>query len=314
MSEITTQVVREAPELEARRLGLYESARGLAQSGIPIPTQQMAAMSGLQSQAADLAEAGIGSYQPYLQQAGYSLGDAGQGIQQSVAGLGGTTQMYDPRTAQRFMNPYEDTAVQQALSDIQRQGDIQAAQQGSQAVAAGAFGGARQGIQEAELTRNILDQQARTASQMRQVGFENAANRAQSAFESAKGRGQNAVQLGIAGGQAMGGLGLQQASLGELGQQLGQRDIQSAYGMGSALQQQQQLGLDALYNAQQAQYQQPYQQLGFVSDILSRVPTSQQTITQTSGGQPSGLTTALGLGIGGLSAVAGAKRAGLFPN
>ena len=73
MSEITTQVVREAPELEARRLGLYESARGLAQSGIPIPTQQMAAMSGLQSQAADLAEAGIGSYQPYLQQAGLKI-------------------------------------------------------------------------------------------------------------------------------------------------------------------------------------------------------------------------------------------------
>ena len=80
-----------------------------------------------------------------------------------------------------FMNQFEDAAVQQALRDIQRAGDIQEQQVRAQAVSAGAFGGSRQAVQEATIV-NILEQQARTAAGMRQQGFESAAQRAQQAF------------------------------------------------------------------------------------------------------------------------------------
>jgi hypothetical protein len=93
------------------------------------------------------------------------------------------------------MGQFEDSAVQQALSDIARQGQI--AQQGvaAQAVGAGAFGGSRQAVAEQELQRNILEQQGRTAAQMRQAGFESATQRAQAAFEAQQGRAQQAAQL-----------------------------------------------------------------------------------------------------------------------
>ena len=72
------------------------------------------------------------------------------------------------------MNQYEDAAVQQALRDIQRAGDIQQQGVAAQAVGAGAFGGSRQAVAEQELQRNILEQQGRTAAGMRQQGFESA--------------------------------------------------------------------------------------------------------------------------------------------
>jgi hypothetical protein len=57
--------------------------------------------------------------------------------------------------------------IQQQYQDIQRQGDIQKQGANAQAVGSGAFGGSRQGIQQAEINRNVLDQQARTGSQLR---------------------------------------------------------------------------------------------------------------------------------------------------
>jgi hypothetical protein len=79
MAEITEQIVREAPEIEAYKLGLLESAKKLADQPITLPTYQVAGMSGLQEQAiqqASPATGGIGGYQPYLQQAGYTMGPA----------------------------------------------------------------------------------------------------------------------------------------------------------------------------------------------------------------------------------------------
>ena len=47
MVEKTEQIVREAPEVEAYKMGLLESAKKLADQGVTLPKQQVAAMSGL---------------------------------------------------------------------------------------------------------------------------------------------------------------------------------------------------------------------------------------------------------------------------
>ena len=124
--------------------------------------------------------------------AGEQISGLAPGVQQQVlAGqdvLRGGIGQFDPSGTGQFMNPFETAAVQQALADIRRAGDVQAAQIGGRAAQAGAFGGSRQAILESELDRNILEQQARTAAQMRQAGFESAAQRAQQAFEAARGR------------------------------------------------------------------------------------------------------------------------------
>ena len=51
MVEKSEQIVREAPEVEAYKLGLLESAKKLADQGITLPKQQVAGMSGLQQEA-----------------------------------------------------------------------------------------------------------------------------------------------------------------------------------------------------------------------------------------------------------------------
>ena len=207
-------------------------------------------ISGYQDQIGRAAEAIGSESQPYLQ----DLRGAGAGLPQETAGfqqrigaasgqipgavsqgqgimgsgidaLGTAAQQYDPSAVQSYFSPYEDAAVQQALADIQRAGDIQENQLRAQAVGAGAFGGSRQAIAERELDRNVLEQQARTAAQMRQAGFADAAQRAQAAFEASKGRQlQQASQFGALG-QGIGNLGLQgaaqQAQLEALGAQTG---------------------------------------------------------------------------------------------
>ena len=78
------------------------------------------------------------------------------------------------------------------------------------------------------------------------------------------------------------------------------------------LQAQDQARLDAQRQSDLAQMYEPYQRLGFLSDIYSKTPTTQQTITQSTSPNVSPFQQYLGLGIAGLSAAAGAQKAGLF--
>jgi len=143
--------------------------------------------------AAERARLSTAEAQQALQEAaGFGRDVATSGI----SSLRGSTAMYTPDMLSPFMNTYEDAAVQQALRDIAREGDIREQQLQAQAVQAGAFGGSRQAVAEQELARNVLEQQGRTAAQMRSAGFESAAARSQDAFERAQQRAQSAAQIG----------------------------------------------------------------------------------------------------------------------
>ena len=165
--------------------------------------------------ASERARASTGTAQRALQDAA-ELGKlaALQGITQ----LEGTGTKFTPDQTQAFMNQYEDAAVQQALADIARQGEIQKQNVAFQAEQAGAFGGGRQAVAEQELARNVLEQQGRTAAQMRAAGFESASDRAQQAFEQSQARQQNVAQLTGQLGQAGVGASAQAAqAAGQLG-------------------------------------------------------------------------------------------------
>ena len=186
--------------------------------------------------AAERARMSTAEAQRALQAAsGFGLGAAQEGI----AGLRGSTAMYSPEMLEPFMSSYEDAAVQQALADIARQGELQEEQLAAQAIQAGAYGGSRQAVAEQELARNILEQQGRTAAQMRAQGFESAAARSQEAFERAMGRRQQAAQLTGQLGQMGAGAA---AGAAEAGGRLGLAAEELA--QGSALQGAQ-LGLSA---------------------------------------------------------------------
>ena len=393
---IEEQIVREAPEVEKRRIGLLDSAKALADARLAeqLPRFAVAGQDPLTTAAIQRAQnaAGIGGFQsliPGLQtalqrapelatqqlnpalaqlaatgrgvealgtEAGRQISGLSPSVQQQVlAGqdvLRGGIGQFDPSGTGQFMNPFETAAVQQALADIRRAGDIQATQIGGQAAQAGAFGGSRQALLESELDRNILEQQARTAAQMRQAGFESAAQRAQQAFEAARGRqlqaGAALGQLGLQGLQQRAGLlgqgaqmGIgalgQQASLAAQGQQLGAqasealgqaglrlgsgaealqqtglRDIEALRQLGTERRALAQAGVEADRQSTLQSLYEPYQRVGFLSDIYKGAPSGQMSIASRASPQTSPGERILGLGIAGLAAAGGAAKTGLF--
>ena len=179
-----TQFSREAPDIEARRIQLMDTAAKLAAEGkqpttgdITIPTQGVAKIDPMQAQVfgrrldaqgQPIAEGdpshwkqsmlykGLGTYQPYLDAAGQNIL--------------GSTAAYDPSTAyQQYMNPYQSEVTAGIESQFQKLQN-QAAAQGVQS---GAFGGARQGVQTAELGR----QQAEAVGQSLAQNYDKRNNR-----------------------------------------------------------------------------------------------------------------------------------------
>jgi len=278
-TQTVEQTTRLAPFQEDFLADIFAQAEALKQTPMPFAPQQLAALSQDQQDAISLGRAGIGTFQPFLQQAAAALGQSGVFNQ--------------PGAATAFMNPFEQAVVDQSMQDIARAGLQQQNQLAGQAAQAGAFGGSRFGIAQQELNRNILDQQARTAAQLRATGFGQAQQAAQRAAQTA---GQQAAQFGTLGGQA---------------QQFGAQDINTLLGLGSLQQQSAQAALDIGRQNALARQALPFQQVGFMSDIFRGVPSLQQTSTATTTPPPSTTSQLLGLGIAGLSA---AGKAGGFGN
>ena len=126
------------------------------------------------------------------------------------------------------------------------------------------------------------------------------------------GIGQNIAQnLGQYGTQQL-GLSQQLAALGGQQQGLGQQDVNFLYNLGAQQQRQQQAVLDAQRQTQLQQNMQPFQQLGFLSDIYKGAPSTQMAMTQQTQAQASPFQQIAGLGVAGVSAAAAGARAGLF--
>jgi hypothetical protein len=199
--------------------------------------------------------------------------------------------------------------------EAQRQADIAGTQRNAQAVGAGAFGGSRQAITDAEAQRNLAFQKGDIQAQGLHQAYGQAANQ----FNQDYGRNLQAQQLGEQSRQYGAGLGMQglqtglQAAgqLGQLGQtqygqQMGINQLQNQYG--AQQQQQTQRGLDTAYQDFQNQQNYPYKQLGFMSDLIRGLPLGQKSTSAVYDSGP-GLAQTIGsLGIG----AAGLSKAGLF--
>ena len=116
----------------------------------------------LQTQAINMATAGIGGYQPFLDQA-KTLTGTGAG-----AGVGSIAS---------FMSPYQSGVIDETLRqfDVSRQGGMQ--QIGDQAAQMGAFGGGRQGALEGQFMSETALGRAGLANQLLQQGFQDASAR-----------------------------------------------------------------------------------------------------------------------------------------
>lgn len=212
---------------------------------------------------------------------------ASQGINQGITTAGMET-MYRPATIAgtdltQYTNPYETQVVNQSLQDLERARQMQANQLGAQASGAGAFGGSRQALMESELGRNFLDQSARTASGLRQTGYNNAMTAAQSD-----------ISTGLQGSQNRLNAANQLGNLSNLGFGMGMDLNAQAAQQGALEQGVNQLLLDAAKNQYAGYIGAPTQSLNYMNQAMGVTPTP-TTTTQT---KNPGLFDYLTLGAG----------------
>jgi hypothetical protein len=219
-----------------------------------------------------------------------------------AAALGGLGAQVDPyqtgqftrQTAFDYMDPYFQNVVNIQQQAAQRQADIQATKRGAQAVQAGAFGGSRQAIENAEANRALMSQMGDIQAR----GLQDAFTRAQDQFNREQQMQEQSRQFGA--GFGLQGLDTALRGAGQLGslgqQQFGQEmDIMGAREkMGGTQQQQIQRILDQQYADFQAQRDFPYQQLGFMSDLIQGRGGSTRSVF--SAPQPGAAQTLAGLG------------------
>ena len=257
----------------------------------------VAQMDPLQTSAIGMAQAGVGSYQPYLQAAQTGLGTAGTDVAAARTTAGGLGALTGAQAYQPFMSPYQQDVIDTSLTEFDRQAQMRQQQMQDQTLGVpGAFGGGREGVQLAEYQAGSDRNRLALEAQMRQQGFTQAGSDAQRAFQNQQAIG--AGQLGL--GQAQMGLGAAQMGLSNfertgMGQDIG------AYGqLGSLRQAQEQANLTANQMAAQTAAYEPYGRLAQygqgLTGLAGGVAGMQYNEPQPSNPWASALGTAMGVG------------------
>lgn len=327
---ITEQVVREAPDIEAIKIALLRDAQELSATPVDLADYQVAGLTDLQRVAQGRGEAGIGGFEPYIAAGSQLIGQAATPVQGALqaattpitggigsgqALMGQGAQGFTAEQLAGYMNPF-----QQAVSDeINRSYDISLNNAAGQAVGQGAFGGSRGEVALQEINRNRATALAQAqAANFGQASQQAAAER-QRQIAAGQGigslgiqGGQTLGQLGIAQGEALSNLGIRQAALGETQQKLNQADTQFGFDLGERDRMLNQMTLDAERRSQIEEAYEPYQRLGFLSDIYKGAPSTQMSLTGASTPTASPFQQLVGgvTALGGTAAAA--NKAGLF--
>ncbi len=181
----------------------------------------------------------------------------------AASGLGSLT---GPDAYKPFMSPYQQDVIDATLSEFDKNQAIQQTALRDRALQAGAFGGARSGIMEAQFLNQGAIDKAQLQAQLLNQGFQQA----------------------------------QAAAAQDLAAQQGLGTYQQSMGQGS--QAQDQAVIDAAAAAEREQQFQPFTQLGLIGQQLAQIQPGAFP-TQTVGYAPpaapaSPLATALGVGTG----------------
>ena len=292
-------ITRQAGETDAGFKARQDAARAFTtrQENLAGIAPKVAGQTALQT----LAQAGIGSFQPFLQsaqaQAGLAsglgtaalggLGAAGQELTGAGTALGtaGATVGGVPLGAQafqqdvsQFMSPYQSQVIDATLQEFDRNRAIQEQSIRDQQAALGALGSGRAGVQLAEFGTGAARERALLQAGLLQQGFGQAQALRQQDIANRFGLGQAQAGLagqqaafagqraGIAGaaqnlGQFRSGLAGQQAALGTQTAGIAGANVARLGSLGALNQAQEQARLDAQREAARQAAFQPQQQL-----------------------------------------------------
>jgi len=229
------------------------------------------------------AGTGVGAYQPYL------AGAAGFGT--TAAGLTGPGGGTGAGSISQYESPYTQSVIDATKAQMQQEFARQTNMRNAQAVGVGAFGGARQGIEQAVAGQQYNQNLGAMTAGLQQQGFQQAQQARQQDYQNQLGLGQQQLGLGQYQ-QGMEGQRIQGMA------QLGQTDIGYRQAMADTLAKQKQLSA-----------YEPYQRTGFFGEQLAGLMGgypggSRMQISPTASPMQQGLST----GLGALMGYAGFKN------
>jgi len=187
-----------------------------------------------------------------------------------IAGQKQTSSFLAPGTAQSYMNPYMQNVVDIQKQEAQRQADIASTTRQGQQTQAGAFGGSRAAVMDAEAARNLALQQG----QIQATGLQSAYDAAAKQFNTEQTTGLAGVNTQLQAAQAQGNLGATQnaAGLANLNAQLGAGGTQQAI---------EQAGVAADKAAFEAERDNPYKMVQYQQSLLQGLPLAAQSYNIT---------------------------------
>lgn len=201
--------------------------------------QNLSNIRGLEGYSPYPADQAIAPLTPEMQQAMGQMGQLGQlGYGAMGQGLQGMEQVAGTQADQiapgqldmaQFQNPFQQQVVDQSLGQLDRARQMSIGMGEDQALAAGAYGGSRHGVADAETNRAFADQAGQLAAGLNMQGFNTALGAAQqqqgvdlAAQQANQGANLDAARLGLLGsqglmgaGQGLFGQGLQAAQMGQ---------------------------------------------------------------------------------------------------
>lgn len=121
--------------------------------------------------------------------------------------------------AQSYMNPYLQSVLNPQMDELRRQNEITNMQANAKLTGAGAFGGGRQAIMNAENARNLMQEQNKTVGQ----GYASAYDKAMGQFNTEQGQSKDLVNMLANAGQAERGIE-QEGITADYNEFLAQRD------------------------------------------------------------------------------------------
>jgi hypothetical protein len=279
LPSVTTANVKQPGETDAQFAQRQAQATqfGITKAGMADLAPQVAAQDALQTQAYNLGQTGLGSFQPFLTKAG-AAADAGTALTGTGAGTGAGS-------IQSYMSPYQQQVIDTTMQDFDKQAQIRANQNAAATLGVpGAFGGGREGVQRAEYQAASDQNRAQTLAGLRQTGFSNAAARRQQDL---------ANQMGIAN---------LQGGLGARAQDFNRAQISGLGTLGAAQQSQNQAVLDAQRQAAQMAINEPRQALDRFGQGIAGITPGAGGVRLTdapAAAQSSPLMQALGIGLAG---------------
>ena len=251
----------------------------------------------LQTSAINLAQQGVGSYTPYLSAAQAGMTTAGGDLGAARTAAGGLGALTGATAYQPFMSPYQQDVIDTSLASFDKQAAQQQQALRDQALGVpGAFGGGREGVQQAEYQTGSDLNRAALQAQLMQQGFTQAGSDAQRAFQN-----QGAIAAGQLGlGQAQQGLSQQQLGLSNFQRTGLGGDIGALGQLGALRQGQTQAGLTAQQQAAQTAAYEPYGRLSQygqgITGLAGGVAGMQYADPAPANPWASALGTAMGVG------------------